>query len=127
MRMLIAALSVLLLAACADPAGGNGSAAAPVLVNRTATAFVYAAFDLADAGLVDPNPAIDPAMVPERVVAAGAEAEIQVEQTSGEGVLLFLYEIPAGDHAGPVSLSRTVRVTRAELIASGGRIVIDPA
>lgn len=124
--MLTAALSVLLLAACAAPVAERGSAAAPVLVNRTATAFVYVAFDLADAGLVDPNPAIDPAAAPEHVVAAGAEAEIQVEQTSGEGVLLFLYEIPAGGHAGPVPLSRTVRVTRAELAASGGRIVIEP-
>lgn len=126
MRMLITVVTVLLLAACAAPAGGSGSTAAPVLVNRTANAFVYVAFDLAEGALVDPNPAIDPAAMPERVMAAGAEAEIDVEETSGEGVLLFLYEIPAPSAAGPVPLSRTVRVTRAELIASGGRIVIEP-
>lgn len=125
MRMLLAAASILLLAACAAPVGEGGSADAPVLVNRTANAFIYVAFDLEDAALVDPNPSLDPAQVPERIVAAGGEVEIDVQQTSGEGVLLFLYEIPAHDVAGPVPLTRTLRVTRAELVASRGRIVID--
>lgn len=125
MRMLLAAVSVLLLAACAAPPA-TGRSAAPVLVNRTANALIYAAFDLEEAALVDPNPAIDPASARDRTVPAGAEAQIAYDETSGEGVLLFLYEIPAGNPAGSVPLSRTVRVTRAELQASQGRIVIDP-
>jgi hypothetical protein len=123
MRTLLVALCLPLVAACANSFGGDGGGV--VLANRTARAFLYVAFDLADAPLVDPNPAIDPAEAPERLVAAGEQRTIEVPGDSGEGVLLFLYEIPSQDHAGPVPLSRTVRVPAADLRRLHNRIVID--
>jgi hypothetical protein len=126
MRMLLAVLSVLLLAACAGSAGHGGVTAAHVLVNRTPNAFVYLALDSEVAQRIDVNPFADPAAMPERVVAAGAEVEIEVELTSDLGVTVILYEIPAGHAGGRVPLTRTVVVTRQELEASGGRIVVEP-
>jgi hypothetical protein len=111
------------LAACVTPFGEGGDPR-PLLVNRTGNALLYVAFGLEDAPLVDPNPAIDPADAPERLVADGAELAIEVSGYSGSGVLLFIYEIPAQDHAGPVPISRTIRVSRAQLLRADGRIVI---
>lgn len=125
MRTLMLLPILMLLAACPDPFGG-AAAGDVVLANRTANAFVYVAFDLADGPLVDPNPAIDPAQAPERVVAPGEARSIDITDYSGEGVLLFIYEIPATDQAGPVPLSRTVRVSAGELRRMNNRIVIDP-
>ena len=124
MRTLIAALLLPLLAACSSSSlgGGDGS---PVLVNRTGNALLYVAFDLALAPMVDPNPAIDPADAPERVVASGEQRPIEIADNESGGVLLFIYEIPATDRAGPVPLSRTVQVTSAELLRMNNRIVID--
>jgi hypothetical protein len=124
MRMLIAALLMPLLAACSSSSLGGGDGQ-PVLVNRTGNAVLYVAFDLSQAPLVDPNPAIDPAEAPERLVAAGDQRPITIEGYEGEGVLLFIYEIPAMDRAGPVPLSRTVRLTREELARTGNRIILD--
>ncbi|HEY0015851.1 MAG TPA: hypothetical protein VGC13_06010 [Longimicrobium sp.] len=122
-RPLLTLLLVAFAAACSTPFGGGDGP--PVLVNRTRNALLYVAFDLRDGPLVDPNPAIDPADAPERLVAAGDQRAIILADYSGEGVLLFLYEIPAQDRAGPVPLSRTLRVTQAELLRNRGRIVID--
>jgi hypothetical protein len=124
MRTLIAALLMALAAACSNASlsGGDGS---PVLVNRTGNAVLYVAFDLSEAPLVDPNPAIDPLDAPERLVAAGDQRPLDIAEYEGGGVLLFIYQIPASDRAGPVPLSRTLRVTREELARMGNRIVLD--
>ena len=122
MRAMLIPILVSLAAACSTPPGGTD--AGPVLVNRTANALLYVAFNLADAALVDPNPALDPAEAPDRRVAAGAQQAIDIPDYAAEGVLLFIYEIPP-DHAGPVPLSRTVRVTQAELLGMQNRIVIE--
>jgi hypothetical protein len=122
-RPLLTVLLVAFAAACSTPFGGGDGH--PVLVNRTANALLYVVFDLQDGPLVDPNPAIDPADAPERVVAAGDQRTILLDDYSGEGVLLFLYAIPAQDRAGPVPLGRILEVTQAELLRSRGRIVID--
>lgn len=125
MRTLVAALLVVLLAACsASPVSGGGGT--PVLVNRTGNALLYVAMNLSAAPLVDPMPAMDPANAPERLVAAGDQRPIVIADYEGDGVLLFIYEIPAADRAGPVPLSRTVSLTRAELLLAGNRIVLDP-
>jgi hypothetical protein len=123
MRMLLTTLAFVLLAACANSFSGDGGGI--VLANRTDHALLYAAFGLADAALVDPNPAIDPAQAPERRVPAGEQRTLQVSGDPAEGVVLFLYDIPPG-HAGPVPLSRTVRVTAEELRQMQNRIAIGP-
>ncbi|HEX6912187.1 MAG TPA: hypothetical protein VF142_17420 [Longimicrobium sp.] len=115
---------VMLLAACPDPFAGGGSRTV-MLANGSSNAFVYVAIDLRDGPVVDPNPAIDPAQVPERIIAPGEARPLDVHDYSGEGVLLFLYEIPATDQAGPVPLSRIVRVTAGDLARMHNRIVID--
>lgn len=122
MRAMLIPILVSLAAACSTPPGETE--AGPVLVNRTGNALLYVAFNLADGALVDPNPAIDPAEAPERIVAAGAQQAIDIPDYAVEGVLLFIYEIPSPDHTGPVPLSRTVRVTHPELLAMQNRIVI---
>lgn len=123
MRALLLLPILVLLAACPDPFSGGGEGGV-TLANRTDNAFVYVAFDLADGPLVDPNPAIDPAQVPGRIIAPGEARSIDITDYSGEGVLLFIYEIPATDQAGPVPLSRTVRVSAGELRRMNNRIVI---
>lgn len=124
MRALLIVILAALSAACSTPFGAGGDSP-PLVVNRTSNAFIYSAFDLKDAPLIDPLPAIDPARVPERLVAAGGQAALNLTDYSGTGVLLFLYEIPSRDHAGPVPLSGSVRVTHAELLLKHHRIVID--
>ena len=121
--MLIAAVLLPLLASCSN-ASLSGRDGNPVLVNRTGNALLYVAFDLSQAALVDPNPAIDPADAPERLVAAGDQRTLSIAEYE-EGVLLFIYEISATDRSGPVPLSRTVRLTRAELLRMNNRIVLD--
>lgn len=122
--MLIPVL-VLLAAACSSSFGGEGSGSPLVLVNRTDHALLYVAFNLEEAALVDPNPLIDPQDAPERLVPAGAERTIDLPDYSGQGVVLFLYDIPAQDRAGPVPLSRTLQFTAAELARSRGRMVVE--
>ncbi|HLM66929.1 MAG TPA: hypothetical protein VK358_05335, partial [Longimicrobium sp.] len=124
MRTLILSLLAALLAACSSSSLGGGDGR-PVLVNRTGNAVLYAAFNLSEAPLVDPNPALDPAEAPERLVAAGDQRPLAIVDYEGGGVLLFIYEIPATDRAGPVPLSRTIRLTREELARMNNRIVLD--
>lgn len=124
--MLIPVL-VLLAAACSSSFGGDGAASSLVLVNRTDHALLYVAFNLEEAALVDPNPFIDPADAPERLVPAGTERTLDLPDYTGGGVVLFLYEIPAQDRAGPVPLSRTLQFTAAELARSRGRMVVEDA
>jgi hypothetical protein len=124
MRAMLITILVSLAAACSAPIGAGGDGR-PVLVNRTDNALLYVAFNLDQAGLVDPNPAIDPKDAPERLVAAGAQTVIDLPDYSGEGVLLFIYEIPAQDRAGPVPLSRTVRISPEDLLRAQNRIIIE--
>ncbi len=123
MRPLLIVLLVSLVAACSTPFAADGDSR-PVLVNQSSNALLYVAFDIGDGTAVDPNPAIDPADAPDRLVAAGGERAIDLADYSGEGVLLFIYKIPAQDYAGPVPLTRTLQVSRAELRQNRGRIVI---
>ena len=58
-------------------------------------------------------------------MAAGEQRSIVIPEKESGGVLLFIYEIPAADRAGPVPLSRTVRLTREELLRMNNRIVLD--
>lgn len=122
--MLAAALLVPLLAACSGVfvSGGGGT---PVLVNRTGHALLYVAFGLSQAALVDPSPALDPASAPERLVPDGDQRPITLAEEDGEGLVLFIYDIPVADRAGPVPLSRTVRLTHDELLRMNHRIVLD--
>lgn len=124
MRALLLLPFVMLLAACPNPFAGDGSRTV-TLANRSSNAFIYVAIDLQAGPVVDPNPAIDPAQVPERIIAPGEARPLDIHDYSGEGVLLFLYEIPHTDQAGPVPLSRIVRVTAGELARMHHRIVID--
>jgi hypothetical protein len=124
MRPLLIVLLVSLVAACSTPLAGDGDSR-PVLVNQSSNALLYVAFDIGDGTAVDPNPAIDPADAPERVVAAGGQRAINITDYSGDGVLLFIYKIPAQDYAGPVPLTRIMQIPRAELLQNRGRIVID--
>jgi hypothetical protein len=124
MRALLIVIVAALAAACSMPFGAGGDSRA-LLVNQTRNAFVYSAIELKDAPLFDPMPAVDPARASERVVAAGGQAALDLPDYSGTGVLVFLYEIPSQDHAGPVPLSRAVRVTHGELLRMHHRIVID--
>lgn len=124
MRILLAAALLPLLALACSSASVSGGDGVPVLVNRTGGALLYAAFDLSAAALVDPQPALDPAEAQDRLVAAGEEQPLRIDGYE-EGVLLFIYEVPAADRAGPVPLSRTVRVTREELLRMNNRIVLE--
>lgn len=123
MPMLLTLVVAGLVAACSSSLGGHGDSG-PVLVNRTGGALLFVGMNLSASGLVDPQPALRPDEHAERRVAAGEERAIVIPDYEGEGVLLFLYEIPAADHAGPVPLSRTVQVTREQLLRMNDRIVI---
>ena len=124
MRTIFILLLMPILIACSS-FSASGGAAEPVIVNRTATPFIYVAFDLSLAAVVDPNPTIGSGDAPDRRVAPGAEAPIHIADYEGGGILLFIYEFPTPDHVGPVQLSRTVRVTRADLTRMNHRIVIE--
>lgn len=124
MPMLLTVVLAGLVAACSSSLGGAG-ASGPVLVNRTGNALLFVAMNQSAAGLVDPNPALNVEENRERLVAAGDERAIEIPDYEGEGVLLFIYEIPAADHAGPVPLTRTVQVTREELLRMNNRIVVE--
>jgi hypothetical protein len=123
MRALLLLPLTLLLAACPNPFSSGGG---PVtLANQSANAFVYVAIDLEDAPLVDPAPTIDPAQVPERIITPGEARSLDIADYSGSGVVLFLYEIPHTDQAGPVPMTRIVRVNASQLARMDHRIVID--
>ncbi len=124
MPMLLTLVVAGLVAACSSSLGGGGESGL-MLVNRTGSALLFVAMDLSASGLVDPNPALNVEENRERLVAAGEERAIEIPDYAGEGVLLFLYEVPAADHAGPVPLTRTVQVTREELLRMNNRIVIE--
>ncbi|HST60341.1 MAG TPA: hypothetical protein VLK84_16660 [Longimicrobium sp.] len=125
MPMLLTLVVAGLVAACSSSLGGGGDGGGPVLVNRTGGALLFVAMDLSASGLVDPNPALNVEEHRDKLVAAGEERAIEIPDYAGDGVLLFIYEIPAADHAGPVPLTRTVQVTREELLRMNGRIVIE--
>jgi hypothetical protein len=124
--MLIPILLVSLAAACTSANSyGNDAAFGPVLVNRTENALIYSVFPLEEAGLVDPNPAIDPAEAAERRVPAGEERAMTISGWPGDGVVVFIYEIPANHAGGTVPLSRTLQVTGEDLARTQGRIVVE--
>jgi hypothetical protein len=123
--MLLTLVLAGLVAACSSSLGGGGGEGGPMLVNRTGNALLFVAMNASAAGLVDPNPALSVEENRERLVAAGDERAIEIPDYEGEGVLLFLYEIPAADHAGPVPLTRMVQVTREELLRMNNRIVVE--
>lgn len=124
--MLIPILLVALAAACSSASSyGNDLAYAPVLVNRTDHAVVYAVFLLEEAGLVDPNPAIDPAEAADRRVPAGEERQMTISGWAGDGVMVFIYDIPPNHAGGRVPLSRTLQITGEELARMHGRIIIE--
>jgi hypothetical protein len=124
MRALLLLPIVVMLAACAGPFAGDG-AGDVVLANRTDHPLLFVALDLGLGPVVDPMPQMDPTQHPERLVEAGAQRTIDVPHYTGEGVLLFLYESPAQDHAGPWPLTRVVQVKEEELLRMHNRIVID--
>lgn len=125
MRML-AALSLVLLAACAappaDPPTGD-----VLLVNATGGALLYMALPRDEAARVDPSPAWDPREHGDRSLAAGEERWIDVEGSVEDGVTLFLYALPAGGADGPVPLTRVLTVEGEELRRNEHRIVIEGA
>ncbi len=122
MRALLLPL-LTMLAACANPFSGDGGPGV-TLANESSRAVVFSAVDLRYGPLVDPVPALDPAQVPERVLVPGEARALDIPEYSGEGVLLFLYEVPAGHAGGPVPFTRIVQVTAAELARLHHRVVL---
>jgi hypothetical protein len=115
-------LPLLLLSACSTLFGTDDPRRL-VLANRTDNALLYVAFG--SGPVVDPQPALEFAENRDRMVAAGEQRAIEVSSYTGEGVTVFVYEIPSQDHAGAVPLTRTLRVSERDLARTHGRIIVD--